>query len=134
MCSKVTTTTTAAGTTQCDNDFYNAMWTATGEVPGKIPDLPPSCLDMTYNGKLIMPNYQVPTEEMLEKPVLGWNTEEGALYTIFILDYGIERLGGLQYYHWIMANVVDQFGLDIGDEVIRDLSMTFTIVGILFCL
>ena len=117
---------------QCDNELYADMWIATGEVPGKIPEFPPSCLDLTYNGNAIMPNYTLSTEEMHEKPVLGWNTEEGALYTIFMLDYGIERLEGLQYYHWLMANVEDEFGFDIGDEVIQDLSITFSTFCILF--
>eukprot|EP00092_Neocalanus_flemingeri_P030340 GFUD01032935.1.p1 GENE.GFUD01032935.1~~GFUD01032935.1.p1 ORF type:complete len:255 (+),score=52.84 GFUD01032935.1:13-777(+) len=102
---------------QCDNEFYADMWTATGEVPGKFPEVPPACLDLSYNGAAIQPNDTVITEDMLERPVLGWSTEEGALYTIFIVDYGIERFEGLQYFHWLMANVEDEFGFNNGDEV-----------------
>ena len=103
---------------QCDNEVYAEAWTAAGEVPTKIPEIPPTCLDVNYNGQAIMIKDTVSTAEMLEKPVLGWKTEEGALYTIFMLDYGIERLEGLQYYHWMMANVEDEFGFELGDEVI----------------
>merc|ERR1712179_17536 len=31
--------------------------------------------------------------------------ESGALYTVFFIDHGIERLEGLQYVHWLVTNV-----------------------------
>ena len=35
--------------------------------------------------------------------------------SIFMLDFGIERLEGLQYYHWLMAN---EFGFGIIDQFV----------------
>ena len=42
---------------------------------------------------------------MAQRPLLQWPTEQGALYTVMMLDEGIERLGGLQYVHWMVENV-----------------------------
>ena len=42
---------------------------------------------------------------MAMRPTLEWPVEEGALYTVMMLDTGIERLEGLQYIHWMVENV-----------------------------
>ena len=39
------------------------------------------------------------------RPTLSWPVDEGALYTVMILDEGIERLEGAQYIHWMVKNV-----------------------------
>ena len=39
------------------------------------------------------------------RPTLEWPVEEGALYTVMMLDTGIERLEGLQYIHWMVENI-----------------------------
>merc|ERR1719483_595534 len=76
-------------------------WTATGEVPTKLAEAPKTSLDITFNNKNVLPNEIIKTENMLEKPALNWATENGALYTIFFIDFGIERLEGLQWVHWL---------------------------------
>ena len=54
---------------------------------------------------------------MLKPPVLDWNAKSGELYTIFLIDFGIERLEGLQWVHWLVSNVKDGASVKQGDEV-----------------
>ena len=42
---------------------------------------------------------------MFQRPVLRWPTEPGALYTVVMVDEGIERLQGRQFIHWMVENV-----------------------------
>ena len=101
---------------------YLDKWTATGEVPNKLVVTPPAALDITFNNKKIFPNDMVITEDMLNKPTLNWKTESDALYTIFLIDFGIERLEGLQFVHWLVTNVKDGARVEEGDEVRLDIS------------
>ena len=94
-----------------------SIWIATGEVPDKLAEEPPAPLVLTYNKRNILPNATVTTEEMLVKPKLKWPAEKGSLYTIFLLDFGIERLQGQQYIHWLVANVRNGGRVKTGDEV-----------------
>jgi uncharacterized protein GlcG (DUF336 family)/phosphatidylethanolamine-binding protein (PEBP) family uncharacterized protein len=109
---------------------YLEKWTATGEVPTKLAMAPPAPLYMSYNKKKVLPNDLITSEDMLEKPTLTWDTESGALYTIFIIDFGIERLEGLQWVHWLVTNVEDGASVDQGDEVRRmSIKLGFNIFG-----
>ena len=49
-----------------------------------------------------------------------------------MLDFGIERLEGLQYYHWLMAN---EFGFGIIDQfvVMAELSQQLSHSKFVFC-
>jgi len=96
---------------------YSDKWTATGEVPNKLDMTPSAPLDIFFNNKQVVPNQIVKTDDMLEKPILRWAAETGALYTIFFIDFGIERLEGLQWVHWLVANVKDGETIEEGDEV-----------------
>jgi len=96
---------------------YTAKWTATGEVPNKLAQAPPAPLYMSFNGRKVSPNDTIPTENMLSRPNLKWKPERGALYTIMLIDFGIERLEGLQYFHWMVTNVPNGFSVAYGDEV-----------------
>ena len=42
---------------------------------------------------------------MFHRPVLRWPAEAGALYTVVMVDEGIERLQGRQFIHWMVENV-----------------------------
>jgi hypothetical protein len=101
----------------CDQACYDDLWFATGEVPEKLADVPPQPLFMGYGGRTILPNDTVNTDEMLDWPTLRWEEEEGALYTVYIGDFGIEYLEGGQYIHWMISNVASPFTVDAGDEV-----------------
>ena len=94
-----------------------SVWIATGEVPNKLAEVPPAPLELTYNKKNIMLNETVTTEEMLDRPQLKWDSHIGALYTIFLVDFGIERLQGQQYIHWLVTNVPNGAQVKSGDEV-----------------
>ena len=94
-----------------------SVWIATGEVPGKLAEVPPAPLELTYNKKNILLNETVTTEEMLDRPTLKWDTHIGALYTIILVDFGIERLQGQQYIHWLVTNVPNGAQVKSGDEV-----------------
>jgi len=96
---------------------YSDKWTVTGEVPNKLDTTPSAPLDIFFNSKQVVPNQIVKTDDMLEKPILRWPAETGALYTIFFIDFGIERLEGLQWVHWLVANVKDGETIEEGDEV-----------------
>ena len=101
----------------CDKECFDEIWLATGEVPEKLPEVPPNPLNMAFEGRMIMPNESVDTEIMLDWPKMFWYTEDDALYSIFLLDYGIPELQGGQYVHWWIANVEHGFAVEKGQEV-----------------
>ena len=94
------------------------MWFATGEVPEKLADVPPQPLFLGFGGRTVLPNGTVNTEEMYDWPNLRWAEEEGALYTIFLGDFGIGYLEGAQYIHCMISNVASPYTVESGDEVI----------------
>merc|ERR1711915_491865 len=106
----------------CDKECFDEIWLATGEVPEKLPEVPPNPLNMAFEGRMIMPNKSVDTEIMLDWPKMFWYTEDDALYSIFLLDYGIPQLQGGQYVHWWIANVENAFAVDKGQEVMQYLA------------
>ena len=105
--------------TKCKNSYFSEKWTTTGEVPNKLAEVPPAPLYMRYNRKTVFPSDIVATEDMIRRPNMKWPVEEGALYTVMIIDFGIERFMGDQYFHWMVANVQDFYSLSrgLGDEV-----------------
>lgn len=103
------------GSRWCDDTCYNNLWTATGEVPNKLAQVPASPLYMSYNGRMILPNTTVNTEEMVNWPTLRWEAERGSLYTIFLCDFGMSDQ--FQYIHWMVSNVASGFSIGSGDEV-----------------
>ena len=70
----------------CDKECFDEIWLATGEVPEKLPEVPPNSLNMAFEGRMILPNESVDTEIMLDWPKMFWYTEDDALYSIFLLD------------------------------------------------
>ena len=109
-------------TIHCWIPFYpetaKNKWTLTREVPAKLPQAPPAPLGVTYNNNKIVNAQIIPSDDMLKPPVLDWNAKSGELYTIFLIDFGIERLEGLQWVHWLVSNVKDGDSIKQGDEVI----------------
>ena len=99
--------------------YYSQQWTSTGEVPNKLAQAPPAPLFIRYNNKPVYPNDVVRNEDMNHRPKFMWESEPGALYTIMQLDFGIERLMGAQYFHWMVANIQDPTSINngIADEV-----------------
>ena len=102
---------------KCSSDYFSEKWTATGEVPNKLSQIPPQPLYMMYNRKTVFPNETITTDDMLARPNMKWGVERGSLYTIIMVDFGIERLGGQQYIHWLVANVPNIYSIYTSDEV-----------------
>jgi len=104
---------------KCKQSYYADQWTSKGVVPQKLSKIPHAPLYMRYNGKTVFPGEIVATEDMFRPPKMKWNSEPGALYTIMVNDFGIERLQGAQYFHWMVSNVPDAYSINsgIGDEV-----------------
>lgn len=96
---------------------YLDKWSAGGVVPNKLAVTPPAILDINYNNKSVFPSNIIRTEDMLDKPALKWDSESGALYSVFLIDFGIEWLEGLQYVHWLVTNVKSGSDMNDGDEV-----------------
>ena len=105
--------------TKSTNTYFSEQWTSTGEVPNKLAQVPPAPLYIRYNNKPVYPNDMVVNEDMNRRPKFKWDSEEGALYTIIMIDFGIERLMGDQYFHWMVTNVKNANSINngIGDEV-----------------
>ena len=93
------------------------MWTQTGEVPNKLAQVPPTPLYMKFSWNKVSPNDTIPTDSMMNRPNMRWEAERGALYTIILIDFGIERLEGQQYFHWLVSNVPNGYSISSGDEV-----------------
>ena len=85
--------------------FFSKKWNKAGLVPNKLAEIPPNPLYMRYKRKIVTPSATISTGRMLDRPTLRWKAEKGAMYTVFIIDFGIERLEGLQYVHWLTSNV-----------------------------
>jgi len=102
---------------KCSSDYFSEKWTATGEVPNKLPQIPPQPLYMMYSWKKVFPNDTITTDDMLTRPNMKWGVERGSLYTIIMVDFGIERLGGQQYIHWLVTNVPNIYSIYRSDEV-----------------
>ena len=84
---------------------------------------------MRYNRKTVFPADIVTTEDMIQRPKLKFASEPGALYTVMIIDFGIERFMGDQYFHWMVANVPNAYSINrgLGDEVSRRVVLAVTI-------
>ena len=102
---------------KCSSEYFSQKWTATKEVPDKLSQIPPQPLYMMYNRKTVFPNDTITTDDMLARPNMKWRVEKGSLYTIIMVDFGIERLGGKQYFHWLVANVPNIYNIYTADEV-----------------
>ena len=115
--------------TKCTNSYYSEKWASTGEVPTKLAQAPPAPLYMRYNRKTVFPADIVTTENMIQRPKLKFASEPGALYTVMIIDFGIERFMGDQYFHWMVANVPNAYSINrgLGDEVSRRVVLDVTI-------
>ena len=104
---------------KCTKSYYDGLWQSTGVVPKYLSQPPPAPLYMRYNGKSVFPNDIVTNEDMNRTPMFKWDSEPGSLYTILINDFGIERLQGAQFFHWLVTNVPDPRSVNsgVGDEV-----------------
>ena len=45
------------------------------------------------------------TGQMATRPVVFWEGDRNSLYTVMMVDQGIERLEGKQFIHWMVTNI-----------------------------
>jgi hypothetical protein len=78
-----------------------------GLVPGRLSEVPQYELMMYWprSGVKVRPNSKLDTGWMLTRPTLRWPYRRGALYTVMMLDEGVDSLNGSQYIHWLVENV-----------------------------
>ena len=97
----------------------NTAWVDEGLVPTKLPQAPQQLLRLKLSSgqKLNQLNEIVDTADMLHPPELGFSGEPRALYTVMLVDEGIERLQGKQYFHWLVENIPSTGEWWKGEEV-----------------
>ena len=75
-------------------------------VPARLSAAPAETARLSWPPtKNIGLNNTVLTGWLEERPQLGWAADRRALYTVMIVDEGIERLEGKQFIHWLVTNV-----------------------------
>jgi len=94
-----------------------SSWVETGIVPDHLSEVPDQDLTVTWSksGVVARINSTIASDDMFERPVLSFDAEADALYTVMIVDNGIEALGGMQWFHWLKSNVPGS-DLSGGDE------------------
>merc|ERR1711915_1131495 len=75
--------TIVLGSQWCGKQCYDDMWFASGEVPEKLPEVPPHPLYIGFEGRMIKPNESVDTEVMLDWPELFLYQRSQMLSTVY---------------------------------------------------
>jgi len=89
---------------------YDAsLWSSVGIVPTFIPTAPPESLWVYWPTSGLSPrmNETVDTGDIMTPPMLFWNEPWefwGSLYTVMIVDFGVDR-DGANVVHWMKHNV-----------------------------
>ena len=94
------------------------IWT--GIVPEKLSVAPEQFAEIRWPGRLVGANGTVTTGEVTERPRVSWEGSEEDLYTVMIVDEGIDvfDLGGAQFVHWLVTNVKSD-RLELGTEAMQ---------------
>ena len=88
-----------------------------GELVGQAP---PQRLVVNWPHKvqIVEPNVTASVGWMKERPRLTWPAEPGALYTVMLLDGGIQRVLPKVYFHWMVTNIPGN-SVELGNEVME---------------
>ena len=69
-------------------------------------DIPPLQASVQYAyGYTVRPNDSTTSGLLTFPPIVSWPSEPDALYTVIIVDNGIERVLPKQYFHWMVVNI-----------------------------
>ena len=69
-------------------------------------DIPPLQANVQYAyGYTVRPNDSTTSGLLTFPPIVSWPSEPDALYTVIIVDNGIERVLPKQYFHWMVINI-----------------------------
>ena len=99
------------------NPGWVSDWEEVGELVGEAP--PQRLLiDWPNNVQVVQPNTTTSVGWMRERPKLTWPADPGALYTVMLLDGGIQRVLPKVYLHWMVTNIPGN-SVELGTEVME---------------
>merc|ERR1711963_1031615 len=103
------------------NNPPNPGWlSAWEEVDQVVGEAPPQRLMINWanNVEIVEPNATTSVGLMTNGPRLTWPSEPGALYTVMVIDAGIQRVLPKVYMHWMVANIPGN-SVELGNEVME---------------
>merc|ERR1712158_259884 len=91
-----------------------------GEVGEVVGEAPPQRLmiDWPNNVQIVEPNVTTSVGLMTTRPRLTWPAEPGAVYTVMVIDAGIQRVLPKVYLHWMVTNIPGN-SVEMGNEVME---------------
>merc|ERR1712088_554108 len=99
------------------NPGWLDTWEEVGEVVGQAPPQR-LMIDWPNNVQIVEPNVTTSVGLMTTRPKLTWPTEAGALYTVMVIDAGIQRVLPKVYLHWMVTNIPGN-SVELGTEVME---------------
>ena len=95
-----------------------SLWTSVGIVPTYLPQAPSAPIRVVWPDSRLAPrmNETVATEDILEAPVLKWRGDWRSLYTVMVVDFGVD-MEGSNFIHWMEHNVRKSWFNNQGVEV-----------------
>merc|ERR1711994_208231 len=103
------------------NNPPNPGWlNAWEEVDQVVREAPPKRLMINWanNVEIVEPNATTSVGLMTKRPRLTWPSEPGALYTVMVIDAGIQRVLPRVYMHWMVTNIPGN-SVELGNEVME---------------
>ena len=72
--------------------YDSSLWSSVGIVPTYLPEAPQAPLRVFWPESGLSPrmNETVATEDILEAPVLKWRGDWRSLYTVMVVDFGVD--------------------------------------------
>ena len=102
---------------QTSNPGWLDAWEEVGEVVGQAPPQR-LMIDWPNNVQIVEPNATTSVGLMTTRPRLTWPAEPGALYTVMVIDAGIQRVLPKVYLHWMVTNIPGN-SVEMGNEVME---------------
>ena len=99
------------------NPGWLDAWEEVGEVVGQAPPQR-LMIDWPNNVQIVEPNATTSVGLMTTRPRLTWPAEPGALYTVMVIDAGIQRVLPKVYLHWMVTNIPGN-SVELGNEVME---------------
>merc|ERR1712088_70679 len=103
------------------NNPPNPGWlSAWEEVDQVVGEAPPQRLMINWanNVEIVEPNATTSVGLMTNRPRLTWPSEPGALYTVMVIDAGIQRVLPKVYMHWMVTNIPGN-SVELGNGVME---------------
>ena len=91
------------------------LWKQVEEI---VPEAPCEALTVDWPYVRAELNDTTSVGLIMDRPELEWKTEEDALYTVMIVDGGIQRVLPDVYFHWLVTNIPGN-AVELGNEVMQ---------------